>query len=237
MPKSSPNLNPPAPEAAHLPAPVFEDKKHLIKIFQGDCLDILAALPENTFDLIFADPPYFLSNNGITCHAGRMVSVNKGDWEPHKQLREIEESLRKCISETLVGLSKNWWKERIPPDAKQSAEERKAKDEAPWPWMEGKEHPVHYYLDFSDYSKIIKRRDNWRDAFQKIFKTEEWIDYWFKEIERIRIEIAHHRDLTERELTVLQLFSDDFSRVLTGAKSNLELPAVRDVEAPVLVEP
>ena len=32
-------------------------------------------------DLIFADPPYFLSNNGITCHAGRMVSVNKGEWD------------------------------------------------------------------------------------------------------------------------------------------------------------
>jgi site-specific DNA-methyltransferase (adenine-specific) len=32
-------------------------------------------------DLIFADPPYFLSNGGITCHAGRMVSVNKGAWD------------------------------------------------------------------------------------------------------------------------------------------------------------
>jgi DNA modification methylase len=42
-----------------------------IRIFQGDCLDILAALPENSIDLIFADPPYFLSKNGITCHAGR----------------------------------------------------------------------------------------------------------------------------------------------------------------------
>jgi len=31
--------------------------------------------------MIFADPPYNLSNGGITCHAGRMVSVNKGDWD------------------------------------------------------------------------------------------------------------------------------------------------------------
>ena len=30
-----------------------------------------------TFDLVFTDPPYFLSNGGITCHAGRMVSVNR----------------------------------------------------------------------------------------------------------------------------------------------------------------
>jgi site-specific DNA-methyltransferase (adenine-specific) len=66
---------------SHLPTPVFHDPKHHIKIFQGDCLEILARIPEACVDLIFADPPYFLSNNGITCHAGRMVSVNKGDWD------------------------------------------------------------------------------------------------------------------------------------------------------------
>ena len=68
-------------EGGALPAPVFHDAKHHIKIFQGDCLDILAAIPPSCVDLIFADPPYFLSNNGITCHAGRMVSVNKGQWD------------------------------------------------------------------------------------------------------------------------------------------------------------
>jgi site-specific DNA-methyltransferase (adenine-specific) len=67
--------------SAPLPDPVFHDPKHHIKIFQGDCLDILARIPESCVDLIFADPPYFLSNNGITCHAGRMVSVNKGKWD------------------------------------------------------------------------------------------------------------------------------------------------------------
>jgi site-specific DNA-methyltransferase (adenine-specific) len=64
-----------------LPPPVFHDPKHHIKIYQGDCLEILAAIPENCVDLVFADPPYFLSNDGITCHAGRMVSVNKGEWD------------------------------------------------------------------------------------------------------------------------------------------------------------
>ena len=64
-----------------LPEPAFHDPRHHIKIFLGDCLEILAAVPENSVDLVFADPPYFLSNGGITCHAGRMVSVNKGDWD------------------------------------------------------------------------------------------------------------------------------------------------------------
>jgi site-specific DNA-methyltransferase (adenine-specific) len=67
--------------AAEPMEPVFHDPKHNIRIYQGDCLEVMAALPEESVDLIFADPPYFLSNDGITCHAGKMVSVNKGEWD------------------------------------------------------------------------------------------------------------------------------------------------------------
>jgi len=63
------------------PTSAFDDPKHHIRIYQGDCLEILEKIPESSVDLVFADPPYFLSNGGITCHAGRMVSVNKGDWD------------------------------------------------------------------------------------------------------------------------------------------------------------
>ncbi len=78
---SSPSPSASESPRAPLPSPVFHDPRHHIKIYQGDCLEILAALPASCIDLIFADPPYFLSNGGITCHAGRMVSVNKGDWD------------------------------------------------------------------------------------------------------------------------------------------------------------
>jgi len=60
---------------------VFDDPRHHIRLYQGDSLELLALLPESSVDLIFADPPYFLSNGGITCHAGKMVSVNKGAWD------------------------------------------------------------------------------------------------------------------------------------------------------------
>lgn len=41
----------------------------------------IALLPDNSIDAIFADPPYFLSNGGISCKNGRMVCVDKGDWD------------------------------------------------------------------------------------------------------------------------------------------------------------
>ena len=59
---------------------VFYKSEGLV-LYQGDCLDILPTLSELSVDMIFADPPYNLSNGGITCQAGRMVSVNKGEWD------------------------------------------------------------------------------------------------------------------------------------------------------------
>lgn len=42
---------------------------------------ILDKYPHGCFDMIFADPPYLLSNGGFTCQSGKMVSVNKGQWD------------------------------------------------------------------------------------------------------------------------------------------------------------
>lgn len=62
-----------------LPLPYYA--KGDITLYQGDCLAVMAALPNECVDMVFADPPYMLSNGGVTCHAGRMVSVDKGAWD------------------------------------------------------------------------------------------------------------------------------------------------------------
>jgi len=50
-------------------------------IFNESCLDILNCIPENSIDMIFADPPYMLSNNGFSCQSGKRANVNKGKWD------------------------------------------------------------------------------------------------------------------------------------------------------------
>jgi site-specific DNA-methyltransferase (adenine-specific) len=50
-------------------------------LYHGDAVKILNGLDVESVDLIFADPPYNLSNDGTTCHAGKRVSVNKGKWD------------------------------------------------------------------------------------------------------------------------------------------------------------
>ncbi len=50
-------------------------------LYNADCIEVLKTLKPNSIDLIFADPPYFLSNGGKSIHSGKVVSVNKGDWD------------------------------------------------------------------------------------------------------------------------------------------------------------
>ena len=71
-----------------------------LRLYQGDALELLHRAKAETFDLIFADPPYFLSSGGITCQSGRMVSVDKGEWDKtatFEQLHAFNLSwLREC---------------------------------------------------------------------------------------------------------------------------------------------
>ncbi|MBD3248528.1 site-specific DNA-methyltransferase [Candidatus Woesearchaeota archaeon] len=57
-------------------------------LLQGNCLDLIPRIKKESVTSIFADPPYNLSNGGISCKAGKMVSVNKGDWDKSKGFEE-----------------------------------------------------------------------------------------------------------------------------------------------------
>ncbi len=56
-------------------------------LVQGNCIEALSQL-NFQFDMIFADPPYFLSNGGFSVHSGKQVSVNKGDWDKSQGFEE-----------------------------------------------------------------------------------------------------------------------------------------------------
>jgi len=87
--------------------PYYENKEHSVKLFHEDCLQILPKFPRNSVDMIFADPPYFLSNGGITCHAGRMVSVNKGKWDVSQGVEENHKFNLAWLSECQQVLTKD----------------------------------------------------------------------------------------------------------------------------------
>lgn len=77
------------------------------RLYHDDCLKILEDIPENTFDMIFADPPYMLSNGGITCQNGKVVSVNKGKWDESQGFEQDFEFHKKWLSACKRVLKKN----------------------------------------------------------------------------------------------------------------------------------
>ncbi len=59
------------------------------ELFKGDCNELLPKYKEQ-IDLVFADPPYFLSNGGLSIQNGQIVSVNKGEWDKGDSIDEID---------------------------------------------------------------------------------------------------------------------------------------------------
>ncbi|MDD3106251.1 MAG: site-specific DNA-methyltransferase [Bacilli bacterium] len=73
----------------------FSDEDFLL--LYGDTFSVLQKLDAKSIDMIFADPPYFLSNGGISVHSGKMVSVDKANWDKGMTLENKLKYNRKWI--------------------------------------------------------------------------------------------------------------------------------------------
>ena len=71
----------------------------IVKIYNDDCIKKLTEIPENSIDLIFADPPYNLSGNGyLTTKSGKIAKLHKGDWDVIENIDVFnDEWIKACI--------------------------------------------------------------------------------------------------------------------------------------------
>jgi len=78
--------------------PFYEDDCSIL--YQEDAIKILKNITPKSIDMIFADPPYFLSNGGVSCQSGKQVSVDKGDWDkgmsPDEKLKYNRKWIKAC---------------------------------------------------------------------------------------------------------------------------------------------
>lgn len=76
--------------------PFYKSGDRAFTIVNGDSFDVLPKF-DFKFDMIFADPPYFLSNGGISYQAGKVVCVDKGEWDKGGTPESIMEFNRKWL--------------------------------------------------------------------------------------------------------------------------------------------
>ncbi len=77
--------------------PYFQSKDKNFYLLHGDTMELLPQF-EHKFDMIFADPPYFLSNDGLSIQNGQVTSVNKGEWDKSQGFEYINAFNRKWLS-------------------------------------------------------------------------------------------------------------------------------------------
>ncbi len=76
--------------------PFFKSKDKNFTLLQGDVFELLPQF-DFKFDMVFADPPYFLSNDGLTIKNGKITSVNKGKWDKSKGFEYINDFNRRWL--------------------------------------------------------------------------------------------------------------------------------------------
>jgi site-specific DNA-methyltransferase (adenine-specific) len=78
-----------------------------VTLIRGNSLEVLPQLEPESVDVIFADPPYFLSNGGTTCKSGRRAKVDKGGWDRSRGVEENHAFNQKWLSMCRELLTKN----------------------------------------------------------------------------------------------------------------------------------
>lgn len=77
--------------------PFFKSTDRAFTLLHGDSLKLLSQFRFH-FDMIFADPPYFLSDGGISVQSGKIVCVNKGEWDKSRNLDDVNDFNYKWLS-------------------------------------------------------------------------------------------------------------------------------------------
>ena len=128
------------------------------------------------------------------------AAFNPRNWQ---LLNELEQRLRQVVEQHLKKLSgSNWTRQRVPQSVHQRWLDRQEEDRA-----NGRPvYAVIHYADFMDLADLITRGDNWREAFQAIFRDPNDIAVSLHRLHPVRKALAHSRPLGRAD--VLTLFSE-----------------------------
>jgi len=159
----------------------------------------------------------------ITLDTSELLSKPSSEFDAadcYQLLRWLERELRSLIVDELSKLTPKWWKQRVPPDTRSNAEARKQEREKPYPGRAQQDLPLHEYLDFSDYIKIITMKLNWDDVFKRIFVRQELVTVKLGEIKVFRDDVAHMRELSLQDREVFITNARQLLRAIMGGPAD-----------------
>lgn len=131
--------------------------------------------------------------------------------DAHDWLFRLESELRKFIDEKMSDhYGPNWQKQRLPGDIYKSCTEKKRDFEG----HGAPERPLMAYLDFTDYLKIIVRKDNWREVFARFFQRPENVSESLQRIHLIRLDTMHARTISQDDELLLYVETNRLTKAI-----------------------
>jgi len=181
--------------------------RHSLYVDRGLNTD-LTDFPEKAFDEGLALAGILGEQPILVVEYGQLTSLFIDDDEnkglartnvAHDHLQRFEFQLRKFIDRTLTKVvGANWPKQRLPNGLYDKWQFKKSNDKG-----DAVDWPLIAYADFTEYVDIICRSDNWKEAFEPVFKRKESVRESFQRMYAIRLAIAHARPITNADALFL----------------------------------
>lgn len=142
-------------------------------------------------------------------------------------LYRLETKLRLLIEKELSALSEYWWDDCVPWKVRMRVADRMKKGKiAPWKKVGMVKLPQTYYLGLLDYIEIITQPNNWKRAFEKIFRQQDFIRDRLKALKKLRDKVMHFQPLKSKEKYLLKKHIEE----ILGSIGNWEVINSRYVD-------
>jgi hypothetical protein len=133
----------------------------------------------------------------------------------YDRLLRLETQLRKFIDEQMTRVfGTDWPKHRLPNGLYDAWQEKKQKAKE----AGGEEWPLVAYADFTDYERVICKRDNWREIFAAFFGRSESVRESFQRLYPIRLDTMHARPITQDDELLLYVETRRLVKVIIGRR-------------------
>lgn len=194
------------------PGPIFTDSVARTDFYVERGLNTeLTDFPEHAFHQslsiagVMRAPPVLIERYGPPI----LLINNEGDEEAfartnsaHDWLQRLETQLRQFIDEVMTKtFGADWAKRRLPNGLYDKWMEKKEAAEN----RDGRQWPLIAYADFTEYSLVICKKDNWREVFVHFFEREESVRESFQRLHPIRINTMHARPITQDDELLLYI--------------------------------
>lgn len=144
---------------------------------------------------------------------GRVKEILKEDGSgpelsPYDSIKLLEQKFRELIV-NILSVEDKWWNTRIPAGVYKSVKEKMEKYEESKKYVNLPKRDMIEQIDFAHIREIIRQSNNWNDFFKKIFNDKEIFESKLKELERIRNDIMHSKEITSNDKEKIKIYFDD----------------------------